>query len=424
VKVLIVGASGFIGARLARAFSRDHEVTCASRSRATLPAECSNHLHLDYSALPVHEELTRAVAGHEVVINAVGILRERGAQRFAALHAAGPRALFAACAAAGVRRVLQISALGACAQAVSPYHRSKHEADGFLMTLPLDWAVIQPSLVYGPGGSSARMFDRLAALPWTPLPAGGHQRVQPVHVDDLVTIVLALAESREPLRCVLPAVGPRALSLREFLAELRGALGRRPAPAIPVPGAIMRVAARVGDLLPRAKLDTDTLGMLERGNVASAAPAAQWLGHPPRPVAAFIAPEEREARWGAATLSWWLTLARLGVAFMWLIAAIVSAGPYPIAASLQLLRDIGSPATLAPLLLAGAIGLDLIFGVLTLLPRRARWLWPAQIAVVAGYTAIITWRLPALWLEPFGPVAKNIPILILLILLWQLEKRR
>jgi hypothetical protein len=67
---------------------------------------------------------------------------------------------------------------------------------------------------------------------------------------------------------------------------------------------------------------------------------------------------------------------------------------------------------------------DLAFGVLTLLPWRARWLWPAQIIVVTVYTAIITWRLPELWLEPFGSVAKNVPVLILLVLLWQLEKRR
>ena len=60
---------------------------------------------------------------------------------------------------------------------------------------------------------------------------------------------------------------------------------------------------------------------------------------------------------------------------------------------------------------------------MTLLPAR-RWLWNAQIAVVVGYTLIISWRLPQLWLEPFGPVAKNLPILALLLLLRQFETRR
>jgi uncharacterized protein YbjT (DUF2867 family) len=423
VKVLIVGATGFIGSRLAAAFAARHEVTCASRGQQP-PRPCAHHLTLDYASMPDAHALERLVSGHQVVINAVGILRESGRQNFRELHDTGPRALFAACAAAGVGRVIQISALGAGAQALARYHRSKHEADRFLMSLPVDWAVVQPSLVYGSGGGSASLFDRLAALPVTPLPAGGHQRVQPVHVDDLVGVILALAESTVPVRQVVAVAGPRPLSLREFLTELRAAFGRAPVPAISVPGFVMRAAAKLGDRLPRAKLDSETLGMLERGSVANPAETARWSGHPPRPVAAFIAPEDREARWSSATLSWWLPLARLGVAFMWFIAAIVSAGPYPVEASIQLLRDIGASASLAPLLLVGAISIDLAFGVLTLLPRRARWLWPLQIAVVCVYTAILSWRLPELWLEPFGPVAKNIPILILLFLLWQLEKRR
>jgi hypothetical protein len=111
------------------------------------------------------------------------------------------------------------------------------------------------------------------------------------------------------------------------------------------------------------------------------------------------------------------------VAAIWAIAAIVSAGPYPLAESLALLESIGSPPEFAPLLLWSAVALDACFAILTLLPRRPRILWTAQIAVVVAYTLIISWRLPHLWLEPFGPVAKNLPILALLLLLRQLEKR-
>ena len=112
------------------------------------------------------------------------------------------------------------------------------------------------------------------------------------------------------------------------------------------------------------------------------------------------------------------------VAELWLIAAIVSMGPYPVDASLQLLRDIGISSAMAPVLLVGAIGVNLAFGVLSLLPRRAPWLWSLQILVVVVYTIIISWRLPELWLEPFGPVAKNLPILVALLLLQLLERRR
>jgi hypothetical protein len=111
------------------------------------------------------------------------------------------------------------------------------------------------------------------------------------------------------------------------------------------------------------------------------------------------------------------------VALMWFIAAIVSMGLYPRADSLALLDSIGIPAGWTAPALYSAIGIDFAFGILTLLPAR-RALWTAQIAVVLGYTLIITWQLPHLWLEPFGPVAKNLPILALLWTLRELEVRR
>jgi uncharacterized protein YbjT (DUF2867 family) len=425
VKVLIAGATGFIGSRLANALAAaGHEVVCASRHGDELPPGCARHARLDYSALPGSLELQRMVSGCEVVINAVGILRSRGSQTFGALHEAGPRALFAACSAAGVRRVIQISALGAEPGALSGYHRSKHAADRFLMDLPLDWVVVQPSLVYGAGGSSAGLFDMLATMPVIPLPAGGNQRVQPVHVDDVVAAVRKLAESPAPLRFVLPVAGPEPMALKEFLGDLRSALGKPRTLMITVPHTLMRFGAAIGNYLPGAMLDSETYAMLGRGSVANATPFTQWLGRPPRPVARFVPAAERDAHRVSAALSWLAPLLRIGVATMWLIAAIVSMGLYPVDDSLRLLRDIGVTPALAPILLMGAIAIDLAFGILTLLPKRHRWLWTAQIAVVITYTLIISWRLPELWLEPFGPVAKNLPILVMLLLLQQFERRR
>jgi uncharacterized protein YbjT (DUF2867 family) len=419
VRVLIVGATGFIGSRLVTAFeSAGHQVRCAARSH---PTGCAEHVPLDYRRLS-QPALRAAVDGCQVVINAVGILRSSGTQTFDALHARGPKELFSACVAAGVARVIQVSALGADAGAPSRYHQSKHEADRHLVDLPIDWAIVQPSLVYGAGGTSAALFNLLASLPVTLLPAGGAQQVQPVHIDDLVALIVSLAESPVTLRCVLPAVGPAALSLREFLRQLRAALGENPAPALAIPRGLMSLAAKVGDHLPGALLDTETLGMLERGNTGDAAPMRRWLGREPRAVSRFL-PAGADLHRRAAALSWLLPLLRAGIAAMWFFAAIVSMGPYPVPESLALLRSIGVPTVAAPLMLTGAIALDLTLGVLTLWPRRARWLWTAQIALVLGYTAIISWKLPWLWLEPFGPVAKNIPILCCLLLLKHLDRK-
>jgi hypothetical protein len=190
-----------------------------------------------------------------------------------------------------------------------------------------------------------------------------------------------------------------------------------------VPSFLVRWSAAIGDWLPGAMLNRETLGMLERGNVGDPLELTGLLGHRPREVANFVAPGEREAIRQTATLDWLLPLLRVGVAAMWIIAALVSAGLYPQERSLALLASIGIPPGLAAVALWSAIAIDLACGVLSLLPHRRRWFWTAQILVVLSYTAIITWRLPHLWLEPFGPVAKNLPILALLLLLRQHERK-
>lgn len=377
---------------------------------------------MDFAA-PAVERWARELRGVDVVVNAVGIIRASAAQSFESLHTRGPISLFAAASAAGVRRVIQISALGAEAGAASAYHRSKHEADRTLMGSPLDWAVVQPSLVYGPGGSSAALFETLATLPVIPLPGGGLQQVQPVHVDDLTEVIVRMAEDPASLRQVLPVVGPRPLTLRDFLLELRGALGLGAARTLRIPAAWMRFAARIGEWIPGALLTRETWGMLERGNTASAAQVTERLGRAPRAVAEFVEPGAAGASRATIALRWAAPLLRLTIAAIWLIAGLVSLAPHSVEQGLELLRSIGIPPTLAPLALFGAASLDLAFGIWTLLPWRPRGLWSAQILLVVAYTLIITFYLPQLWLEPFGPVAKNLPILAVLLFLRQIESR-
>ncbi|HLO63604.1 MAG TPA: SDR family NAD(P)-dependent oxidoreductase, partial [Azonexus sp.] len=165
IHVLLTGGSGFIGRRVAGALvAGGHTVICAERRAgrmAELGVPCRT-VTIDFERAQAAADWLPHLAGIDVVVNAVGILRETAEQHFASLHVAAPRALFAACTTAGVRRVVQISALGADAEARSRYHLSKKAADDFLLALPLSAVVVQPSLIYGPGGSSAALFDRLA----------------------------------------------------------------------------------------------------------------------------------------------------------------------------------------------------------------------------------------------------------------------
>jgi uncharacterized protein YbjT (DUF2867 family) len=423
--VFIAGATGFIGRHLAEALvAARHQVVCAVRNPSAATDNRFRYVAADFTRdFEVADWMSR-IAGADVVINAVGILREQGTQTFDAIHGRGPRALFAACTAAGVPMVVQVSALGADEHAQSRYHLSKKETDDFLACLPLRSVIVQPSLVYGPGGTSARMFTALASLPLIVLPGNGEQKIQPIHVDDLIAAIVALLASGVESGSRVPLVGPYPLSLKDFLSMLRIAMGMGPGRSLPVPMPLVHAAARAGERLPGSLLDPETLRMLERGNTASSLCTARLLGREPRPPEDFIAASNASAVRLHAQLNWLLPLLRLSIALVWIVTGIVSLGLYPVQDSYALLARVGITGLLAPLMLYGAALLDLAFGIAILVMSQRRWLWLAQIAVILFYTALITWRLPEFWLHPYGPLLKNLPMLAAIWLLLELEERR
>jgi uncharacterized protein YbjT (DUF2867 family) len=416
VRILLTGATGFIGTRLASALrARGHEVVCASRSGGELRADFTTDLDA--------ETWVPRLEGIDAVVNAVGILRERGRQTFEALHVRGPQALFSACVLAGVGRVVQISALGADEHAHSAYHLSKRRADEYLCGLPLDSTIVQPSLVYGAGGASATLLTGLASLPWIPVPGRGDAQVQPVHVDDAVEGIVTLLPEKTATCLRIPFVGPEPLALGTLLAQLRAGMRLPRARFIHVPLSWMRAAAALGRVLPSSLLDADSLSMLLRGNTGDSRPLAELLGRPARHPRQFISAHEVTGARMAAQLQWLSPMLRWSIALVWIVTGIVSLGAYPAASSYALLARVGIVGSLASLALYGGAALDLLFGFATLVLRRRRVLWLAQIATIALYTLIITWTMPEFWLHPFGPLLKNVPMLAAIWLLYRLEPR-
>jgi nucleoside-diphosphate-sugar epimerase len=424
MRILLTGANGFIGRHLRAALlDEGFELVCAVRR----PCHSANP-RLRYIEADMAKDTSKAswlarVREVDVVINGAGIFRQTRSARYDSVHRDGPRALFAACADAGVRLVIQLSALGADSQARSAYHRSKKAADDFLASLPLRAVIVQPSLVYGPDGRSARLFKALASMPLLLRFGHGPQLVQPIHVDDVVSAIVRLVQLPAPgpaAAQTIALVGPAPMSFTDYIAALRTAMGMGKLRVLNLPQPLARALARCAGMLPASLLDFDSWQMLERGNTADPAPTRGLIGRPARPVAQFIAVPAAER--ALAKLTWLLPLLRLSIAVVWIVASLVSLGPFPLAASYELLARTGVAARAAPVLLNGAAALDLTIGLGILFMPRRRPLWLLQMALIAVYSALIAWKLPEFLVHPYGPIVKNLPILAAAWMLYELEE--
>lgn len=426
--VLLTGASGFIGTHLLYALQRaGHRVTACVRHPETV------HPHLDathYLACnferDTHSDTWLArLADIDVVINAVGIIRERGTQRFDTLHRDAPIALFHAAKLAGVKKVIQISALGADDDAKSHYHLSKRAADESLASLDIDWTILRPSLVYGAGAKSTALLRAMAALPVTPLVADGSQAIQPIHVGDLCRVVLEAMEGDSLSHRHLDLVGPKPITLRDYLGAQRQWLDGGTLRPLAIPYPLSLRLAALGGFLGTTPVDREAVEMLQRGNCADVTPLIEACGFTPRALDEVLAatPATDADRWHAR-LYLLAPLLRISLALLWLFTALTSALLYPLGESYALLHEVGIGGGVAPLFLYGAAALDLVLGVALLLNYRTTLVALAQSAVILVYTIIITLALPEFWLHPYGPVSKNIPLLVATLVMLQLERRR
>lgn len=427
MKILVCGATGCIGRAVAQALrSRGHEVVAAGRSLPDGPRS----LALDFMQprTPAAWALRLQALGVEAVVNCVGILVPRRGESFDRVHSAGPVELFRGAALAGVQRVVQISALGVgnhAASLASPYLHSKFLADEALAALPLQWAVLRPSLVYGPHSQSAALLARLASLPVIALPGRGEQPVQPLQVYELAEAVARLLEQAAPLPGVLALGGGEVLSYRAMLERYRqaqGLAGRRGALWLPVPMPLMQLGAWLAEALPQQVYCRDTLRLLQQGSVARPNALPGLLGRPATGLQAGLAVVPPQPLWPAlnlqvqlgAPVAWAL---RLALAFMWLYTAAISLAFQQASGVMALLARCGFEGPAGQAALAASCLLNTALG-LSLLRRPSAAALALQGAAITGYTFTAAWHMPALTLDHCGPLVKNLPVLAAVLVLW------
>lgn len=417
VNILICGANGFIGRYLCKALTANgHRVT-----RGVRVARSPSEVAIDYTRDLRPEDWIPRLHDVDVVINTVGILSEQGGARFDAIHRDAPSALIDACERTGVRRFVQISALGNDNDP-TPYMRTKREADANLTASSLDWSIVRPSLVVGMDGDSSRFFRAMASLPVIGLPGSGNQVLQPVHIDDLCAAVVRLLEPHAPRRTVLNVTGAVPMTYRQMLRTYRDAMGMPKPLWLPVPMSLMKLAAAVAVKFPQRVFSPDTLRMLEAGNVADSGELAALLGRSPKTTSEWFSGINRDMLRSQAIAAWSMPMLRAVLAMVWIVTGLLSLGLYPIDHSLALLAQVGLHGAVATGTLYGAALLDFVLGLATLFVP-SRLLWRLQFLLILVYTGIITLFLQEFWMHPFGPVLKNLPILATLVVLDAAERR-
>ncbi len=285
-KVLLCGAHGFIGHALAKQL-RAQGLEVIAASRRAQPAINFATMQRASDWLPHLQEV-------DLVINAVGSLRDQpGAQgaRLEALHHTAPRALFDACAQAGVRRVLQLSALGVDGNDTD-YARTKRAADAHLLELTaqgqLDGLVVRPSIVIGARGASTQLFLNLAKLPVLLLPAVMRERlIQPVTAAELAEAMQRLLFS--PTTGIVELGGPQRLSMAAMIASLRQQAGHAAPKLLTLPGFATQASARLGDVVASSPWCSASLTLASHDNCCDPAPMEHWLGRQPTAPAQMLA---------------------------------------------------------------------------------------------------------------------------------------
>jgi NADH dehydrogenase len=230
------------------------------------------------------------VDGADLVVNTVGILAEQRAGDFQRIHAEGAGMVARLASAAGVARLVHISAIGADPRAASRYAATKGTGEGMVREAFAGSTILRPSLVFGP---EDRLFNRFAAMarmmPFMPVICG-ETKFQPVYVGDVADAVMAALSRPDAAGAAYELGGPRVWQFRELLAYILHETGRRRR-MVDVPLAMARLQAWFMELVPGKPLTRDQLLMLQRDNIAGPdMPGLKELGIVPTPVE-LVVPE-------------------------------------------------------------------------------------------------------------------------------------
>ncbi len=421
MRIFLLGANGFIGRHIAHYLqSHGHEVVASARNTSALARMGFTTFQADLGA-PVNWE--KALQGCDTIVNAAGLLSGPEAQMHA-VHSEAPAALYKAAKKAGLCKIILISAVGI--KADTPFARHRRAGEAVALAAGLPTVILRPSMVIGEtsyGGSS--LLRALAAFPLvSPMVGDGRQAFDPIHVEDLAATVRQAVESEALDGQIASPCGPERTTQAGMISALRAWLGRAPAHALPLPMPLARALGWLGDRLKLGPISVAAVRQLETGVTAEYAAFHSATGQRPRGFSEVLSarPAGTQDLWHAR-LYLLRPLIRFALMFMWLLSGLVGLflPPERFLDGLSGVPLSGQALTIAARG-AGLIDVAIAFGLLVAwrLPRLAL----LQLAMVGSYTLAFGILAPALWLDPYGGLLKNIPILGLILVHLILEEER
>jgi uncharacterized protein YbjT (DUF2867 family) len=421
MRCLVTGAYGFIGQEVARALKRDGWTVIGAGRDLALGSRLLPDI--EWIACDFNRDTDAAIwaprlAGIDAVVNCVGVLQSSFRDDADKIHARSTIALFEACAAAGVKRLVHISAVSAEADMATSYARSKAEADAALLGLDGNWLIVKPSLVIGRGSYGGTSLLRgLAGFPGLlPLPGHATERFQPIALDDLARGIAQLASREQPARTILYAAGPDRLSVRDIVLGYRAWLGFLEAREIVLPLPLLKLLLRLGDgaglLGYPTSLRSTSLAQMRHDVPVDGSGFASACGGTPKGFRETLHawPATLQDRLHARAF-FVVPLLHVTLALFWIMTGLVTLVPRSFEAAISLVTAAGFDRTLAVILVGSAAIADIVAGALFLLPRFVRRAGVAQLLLSAFYLLGLSLIAPGLWTDNFGPLLKVLPMM-------------
>jgi uncharacterized protein YbjT (DUF2867 family) len=273
MNVLVTGASGYIGQNLIKGLIHtEHNLTaCINKKELAFKVKV---LKLDFTEMLQSSDWLPYLIGIDIVINCVGVIHENKKNSFDVMHTKAPIALFKACEKIKVKRVIQVSALGADDFAIVSYQKSKKQADDYLRSSRLEWFVLRPSLVYGSGGKSFNFFQQLSKLPIIPLFGNGEQLIQPVNIDVLIKTIKTCLLTKNTNQTI-DVVGEQPISFKNWMKKLRKNQSKPRFVMLPI--VLIKFFAQLLRPLNLQLFSEDNLTMLQQNNVGDYLPLKAFL---------------------------------------------------------------------------------------------------------------------------------------------------